>query len=191
MNIKVFEKKIDWEVVQVLSSRDLLLLNFIKQTNKIIINDYLSYKTKIRKINYLYNQYQNSNDVFCEDLFNCHWNISWYLHFQKERKKIQKNLEKEYQKEIIKNFNKYFPNFIFIKDEYIIKDWRIDILAKNKDWVYIIFELKQWNNNWSLQLLTYALEFGNPILIHIWENIPKRRHDSIIYYTYKELWINL
>lgn len=103
--------------------------------------------------------------------------------------------EKEYHKYIIDNFNKLFPDYILQDSEFRINGiGRIDILAKdrvtNRE---VIIELKTKRQNPSKQLIAYAKDFNNPILIGITEkeiNI-KHRISNITYFTYKELGIDL
>jgi len=74
---------------------------------------------------------------------------------------------------IIKNFNKYFPTYEFIKDEYQLPDkTRIDILAKDiKTNKYVIIELKSPSKgNVNKQLLHYSSFFDNPIMIGVNHN---------------------
>ncbi len=103
--------------------------------------------------------------------------------------------EKEYHKYILNNFNQIFPNYILQESEFKIEGiGRIDILAKDKNTNReVIIELKTKKQNPSKQLLAYSKDFENPILIGITEkeiNI-KSRIDGILYFTYKELGINL
>lgn len=103
--------------------------------------------------------------------------------------------EKEYHKYILDNFNQIFPNYILQESEFKIEGvGRIDILAKDKSTNReFIIELKTKKQNPSKQLLAYSKDFENPILIGITEkeiNI-KSRIDGILYFTYKELGINL
>lgn len=103
--------------------------------------------------------------------------------------------EKEYHKYILDNFNQIFPNYILQESEFKIEGvGRIDILAKDKSTNReVIIELKTKKQNPSKQLLAYSKDFENPILIGITEkeiNI-KSRIDGILYFTYKELGINL
>lgn len=103
--------------------------------------------------------------------------------------------EGEYHKYILNNFNQIFPNYILQESEFKIEGvGRIDILAKDKNTNReVIIELKTKKQNPSKQLLAYSKDFENPILIGITEkeiNI-KSRIDGILYFTYKELGINL
>lgn len=103
--------------------------------------------------------------------------------------------EKEYHKYILDNFNQIFPNYTLQESEFKIEGvGRIDILAKDKNTKReVIIELKTKKQNPSKQLLAYSKDFENPILIGITEkeiNI-KSRIDGILYFTYKELGINL
>lgn len=103
--------------------------------------------------------------------------------------------EKEYHKYILDNFNQIFPNYILQESEFKIKGvGRIDILAKDKSTNReVIIELKTKKQNPSKQLLAYSKDFENPILIGITEKEinTKSRIDGILYFTYKELCINL
>ena len=82
-------------------------------------------------------------------------------------------------------YNKIFSNYIFIKDEYIVKNiGKIDILAKDKiSGRDVIIEIKRDKNNSNKQLLAYAEGFDNPILIGI-TNMNKEYYlKNVIYYS--------
>lgn len=84
--------------------------------------------------------------------------------------KKNKNKSEYYVSRYIKdNFNKIFPNYIFIKEEYIVENiGKIDILAKDKiNGRDVIIEVKKDKENPNKQLLAYSKEFDNPILIGI------------------------
>lgn len=103
--------------------------------------------------------------------------------------------EREYHKYILDNFNQIFPNYILQESEFKIEGvGRIDILEKDKNTNReVIIEVKTKKQNPSKQLLAYSKDFENPILIGITEkeiNI-KSRIDGILYFTFKELGINL
>lgn len=90
--------------------------------------------------------------------------------FEYEESKNKKHKSEYYVNKFVKdNFNKIFPNYIFIKDEYIVKNiGKIDILAKDKiSGRDVIIEVKKDKENPNKQLLAYSKEFDNPILIGI------------------------
>ena len=98
-------------------------------------------------------------------------------------------VERDYQIKIIDNFKKIFPEYKFVGSERKTScGGRIDILAE-KDNRPVIIELKVGKKNPSNQLLAYATDFNNPILIGISEEEvdSKNRSKSIQYLTYKEL----
>lgn len=87
------------------------------------------------------------------------------------------------KKYIIKNFNIIFPNYVFVKDEFIVKNiGKIDILAKDsisgRD---VIIEIKKNKENPNKQLLAYSKGFNNPILIGI-TNMDKKYYLKEINY---------
>ena len=103
--------------------------------------------------------------------------------------------EKEIQQYIIDNFSYIFSNYDFIDSEVVVNGiGRIDILAQEKTSKrFVIIELKTKCNNPSQQLIAYSSKYNNPILIGITE---ERLSDEqcipeVIYYTYKELGIDL
>ena len=103
-----------------------------------------------------------------------------------ENKKLTEKYLKKY---ILNNFKKIFPNYTFIKSEYIVKNiGKIDILGKenntNRD---VIIELKIDEKNPNKQLIAYSKNFKNPILIGITNMKEKYYLDFIKYYTLKEI----
>lgn len=82
----------------------------------------------------------------------------------------RRQIEKEIQNEIINNFNKIFPNMKFVGQEVTVNGvGRIDILAMQGN-QYVIIELKCGSKNPNAQLIAYAKNYDNPILIGITEN---------------------
>lgn len=105
-------------------------------------------------------------------------------------RKIEKdNIEKILHTDVIENFNKIFPEYTFIKEEYEVKNiGKIDILARdsrsNRD---VVIEIKKDKGNPNKQLLAYANGFVNPILIGITNMNKKYYLDNIVYYTWKTI----
>lgn len=105
------------------------------------------------------------------------------LGIKEERKKTEKDM----QDEIIENFELLFPEYTFVKKEHKIKTGRIDILAEaKKDKRPVIIELKKGKGNPTKQLLAYATEFTNPILVGVTEEKLDYRtmHENIKYLVY-------
>lgn len=100
----------------------------------------------------------------------------------------RENREKDMQSYICQNFETLFPNFEFVKSEFVIKSGRIDILAEEKSSKRpVIIELKTDNKNPTIQLLAYSKEFINPILIGVTEKklANSKMDDDITYYVMK------
>lgn len=97
--------------------------------------------------------------------------------------------EKEIKDNLIQNFNKIFPNWKFIKDEYCIENVGfIDILAKDKETNrYVIIEIKKDETNPNKQLLKYSKDFINPILVGITDMDKKKYKNNIIYFKTKDI----
>lgn len=97
--------------------------------------------------------------------------------------------EKEIKDNLIQNFNKIFPNWEFIKDEYCIENVGfIDILAKDKETNrYVIIEIKKDETNPNKQLLKYSKDFINPILVGITDMDKKKYKNNIIYFKTKDI----
>lgn len=97
--------------------------------------------------------------------------------------------EKEIKDNLIQNFNKIFPNWEFIKDEYCIENVGfIDILAKDKETNrYVIIEIKKDETNPNKQLLKYSKGFINPILVGITDMDKKKYKNNIIYFKTKDI----
>ncbi|HEM6492439.1 endonuclease NucS domain-containing protein [Streptococcus suis] len=101
----------------------------------------------------------------------------------------RENREKEMQNYICKNFKKLFPNFEFVKSEFVIKSGRIDILAEDKNSKRpVIIELKADNKNPTIQLLAYSKEFIEPILIGVTEKkiSDSKMDNDITYYVIED-----
>lgn len=100
-----------------------------------------------------------------------------------------KIIEKEIKDNLIQNFNKIFPNWEFIKDEYCIENVGfIDILAKDKETNrYVIIEIKKDETNPNKQLLKYSKDFINPILVGITDMDKKKYKNNIIYFKTKDI----
>jgi len=137
---------------------------------------------RIKKIDCYYSSFSFISHSICESI------AKEYLAIQKEEKKWIP--ESEYQKELERNFNKYFPDYILLKNRKI-SSWICDILAKDMDGRDIIIELKIKSFNAKRQLLAYGSDFNNPILINISELPVKQsvQHNSIKYLTYKDIWL--
>ena len=99
--------------------------------------------------------------------------------------------EKQMQSSLLDNFCYAFPNYNLVGAEIPIDGiGRIDILAEDKESKQaVIIELKAGSRNPNTQLLAYATEYENPILIGITEIElnPSSRNNDIIYYTFSEL----
>lgn len=91
-----------------------------------------------------------------------------------------KKLETLIKENIINNWNKYFPNYIFVKKEYVINwVWRVDIFARDVNTLRpVIIEIKTRNKNPTQQLLAYQYSYyeENPILIWINEKYNRKLH---------------
>lgn len=97
--------------------------------------------------------------------------------------------EANMKKEIVNNFTKAFPNYTFVETEKRVNGiGRIDIFALSGKRP-VIMELKVKHKNPNGQLLAYATEFLNPILIGITqETIPlEGRLPQISYFTLDEI----
>lgn len=104
-------------------------------------------------------------------------------------KQSLKITEKKIKDNLIQNFNKIFPNWEFIKDEYYIENVGfIDILAKDKETNrYVIIEIKKDETNPNKQLLKYSKDFINPILVGITDMDKKKYKNNIIYFKTKDI----
>lgn len=110
----------------------------------------------------------------------------WYANSNKNKdEKIE--TEKEYEERVIENFTKIFPNYNFVKNQFILGNKeRIDIFAEEKTTKRpVIIELKINNKNPKKQLILYGSYFENPILISLTKEECKNKHEKIIYKTYK------
>ena len=96
---------------------------------------------------------------------------------------VSKESEKEYEKRVIDNFDELFPNYNFIKNQVFVKNLGVlDILAEEKETKRpVIIELKINSNNPKRQLLAYATDFDNPILISLTKKECLNKHKKIIY----------
>ena len=99
--------------------------------------------------------------------------------------------EKQMQSSLLDNFCYAFPSYNLVGAEIPVDGiGRIDILAEDKESKQaVIIELKAGSRNPNTQLLAYATEYENPILIGITEIElnPSSRNNDIIYYTFSEL----
>lgn len=99
--------------------------------------------------------------------------------------------EKELQGILIQRFSAIFPAYELLSAEVPVKGiGRIDVLARDlKSNRYVVIELKVKNKNPTSQLLAYASNYNNPILIGITEEklTADQRSPSVEYYTFKEL----
>lgn len=93
------------------------------------------------------------------------------------------------KKKVVENFQKIFPNYDFVKEEYTVPNvGRIDILAKDRATGRdVVIELKTGSKNPNKQLISYATGFENPILIGITQQEISQKHERIQYFTYQEL----
>ena len=91
--------------------------------------------------------------------------------------------EKNYEKRVIENFENLFPNYIFVKNQVFIKNLGVlDILAEEKETKRpVIIELKRDSTNPKRQLLAYATDFENPILVSLTKKDCLNKHEKIIY----------
>lgn len=97
--------------------------------------------------------------------------------------------EKEMVSEIVNNFGKIFPKYNFIQTEKVVKGiGRIDIFA-DCNGTPVIIEVKTGSKNPTQQLLAYATDFVNPILIGITEKDIQEscKKDGVNYYTLDKL----
>lgn len=99
------------------------------------------------------------------------------------------NNEAEMQREIYESFGKLFPDYEKPQTEFSVSTGRVDIFAIEKvTGRPVVIELKTGAKNPTNQLLAYAHNFHNPILIGIThEEIDTSRTNSeIIYSTYSK-----
>ncbi len=104
----------------------------------------------------------------------------------KQIENCRENIEASMQEEVVNNFDRFFPEFNFIKKEHNIKFGRIDLFAEERTSNRpVLIEIKIGNKNPTTQLLGYAKEFINPILIGITENQLSKENTSreIRYFT--------
>lgn len=74
------------------------------------------------------------------------WELDIPINFEKTHQKHNslKLSEDDVKKQVINNINKYISaEIININTEYVIDDWRLDILLLDKNWIYHIIELKK------------------------------------------------
>lgn len=99
--------------------------------------------------------------------------------------------EKELQNTLVEHFSTTFPSYAFISTEVPVKGvGRIDILARDlSSNRYVIIELKVKSKNPTSQLLAYASNYENPVLIGITEETltTDQKSTSVQYYTFREL----
>lgn len=97
--------------------------------------------------------------------------------------------EKEMVSEIVNNFGKIFPKYNFIQTEKVVNGiGRIDIFA-DQNGTPVIIEVKKGSKNPTQQLLAYATDFVNPILIGITEKDIQEscKKEGVNYYTLDQL----
>lgn len=100
-----------------------------------------------------------------------------------------KHDETSVKEKIVENFQKVFPHFRFVKEEYTVENiGRIDIFAKDvESGRPVIIELKMGARSPNQQLFAYGREFKNPILVGVTQYPVKYKSPEIQYYTYSEL----
>lgn len=99
--------------------------------------------------------------------------------------------EKQLQNNLLDNFCYAFPSYDLVGAEIPVNGiGRIDILAKDRETERpVIIELKIGGFNPNKQLLAYASEYENPVLIGVTETKikPEMRNKDILYFTFLEL----
>jgi RecB family endonuclease NucS len=85
------------------------------------------------------------------------------------RLKKRNNPEKKIENWLIKNLEKYEQGLTFVRSQHknMVGDWghnRFDILAVDKDGIFVIIEVKVRVSHWAIdtQLPTYMKNFGVP-----------------------------
>lgn len=146
---------------------------------------FLGFFNKLTDIYYDYFKYEYKEsflDVFDDKILKIRYGSSTMTYFKilysvmiKHDFKYEESKDKKHKSEycinkfVKDNFNRIFPNYTFIKEEYIVKNiGKIDILAKDRvNGRDVIIEIKRDKENPNKQLLAYSKEFDNPILIGI------------------------
>ena len=159
-------------------------LEFFKKVSMVYYN-FFEYKYKRSFLNFLDNdmlEFKYGNSVM-SDLKMLY--LIMIKHDYREKENRIKNYKNELcvSKTVKENFNILFPEYIFVKDEYVVKNiGRVDILAKDKvSGRDVIIEIKKGKENPNKQLLAYSKEFTNPILIGI-TNMDKKYYLENIRY---------
>lgn len=162
-----------------------LIKIYLKMSNAI---EYIEFLGIIKRLNEVI---QSELPSINNDLFK-NIEILFIMHYVLGNDVLRQSLnitEKEIKDKLIQNFNKIFPNWEYIKDEYYIENVGfIDILAKDKETNrYVIIEIKKDETNPNKQLLKYSKDFINPILVGITDMDKKKYKNNIIYFKTKDI----
>ena len=99
----------------------------------------------------------------------------------------RKTDEKKMRQFIVNHFPQLFPSLDFLGTEVPGHNGRVDLLAKDREENrMVIFELKTGSGDPTRQLLAYAMDYINPILVGVTES-PIVHKQGILYYTMSEL----
>lgn len=115
--------------------------------------------------------------------------IDLEITYRRQTKLNDGNNEAKMQREIYESFGQLFPDYEKPQTEFSISTGRVDIFAIEKlTGRPVVIELKIGAKNPTNQLLAYAHNFHDPILIGITneEIDTSRMHSGIIYYTYSK-----
>ena len=99
------------------------------------------------------------------------------------------NNEAGMQREIYESFGKLFPDYEKPQTEFPVSTGRVDIFAVEKvTGRPVVIELKTGAKNPTNQLLAYAHNFNNPILIGVTneEIDTSRKNSGVFYFTYNK-----
>jgi len=138
----------------------------INEENLLKLKDFKNNKTYTINIHNKYNEL--SSDIF----------INQHKKLSIKEKSIKDN--------IISNFNTYFPNLEYIATEYNTPLWNIDILSKDSQWIYHIFELKKKSTDINTidQVIRYWKYFEdnnyNVVLYVLWIKNNNKNKDYAI-----------
>jgi len=108
----------------------------------------------------------------------------------KHRDKRNLITEKSIEDVIVNHFSriKLFGKYELVKRQFVSKSGRIDILAKCTETLRpVIMEVKKGSVSAHRQLLDYAGDFDNPILINLSQFECKKQKDGVIYYCLDDL----